>query len=130
MRVPAANTPKLLLRSCDTRPYRPTAAVLAESWVKKMLAMRNSLTAPMKPSRPVTARIGATSGRMIPKKIWAWVAPSTLADSSRSLGMVSKKPFMSQVFTPSAPPMYSRSRPHTVLNPIGGHRSVMVANIR
>src|SRR4029450_693476 len=77
MRAPAAKTPKLLLRSCDTRPYRPTAAVLAESWVRKMLAMRNSLTAPMKPSSPVTARIGATSGRMIPKKIWGGEAPGT-----------------------------------------------------
>ena len=66
--------------------------------------MMNSLTVPMKASSPVTARIGATSGRMMPKKICAWVAPSTLADSSRSFGMVSKKPFISQVFTPSAPP--------------------------
>ena len=41
---------------------------------------------------------------MMPKKIWAWVAPSTRADSSRSLGMVSRNPFISQVFTPSAPP--------------------------
>ena len=31
-------------------------------------------------------------------------APSTLADSSSSFGTVSKKPLMSHVFTPSAPP--------------------------
>jgi len=35
--------------------------------------------------------MGATSGRMMPKKICAWVAPSTFADSSRSFGIVSKK---------------------------------------
>ena len=34
----------------------------------------------------MTARIGATSGRMIRKKIWAWVAPSMVADSSSSFG--------------------------------------------
>ena len=69
-----------------------------------MLAIMNSFTAPMKPSSPVTARIGVTSGRMMPKKICEWVAPSTFADSSRSFGMVSKKPFISQVVVPSAPP--------------------------
>ena len=72
--------------------------------VRKMLAMMNSLIVLMNASRPVTARIGVTGGRMMSKKTCECVAPSTFADSSRSLGMVSKKPFISQVFTPSAPP--------------------------
>ncbi|GAB3996599.1 hypothetical protein GCM10029992_17170 [Glycomyces albus] len=54
---------------------------------------------------PEIAMIGAASGRIIPKKICAWLAPSIVAASSSSLGMVSKKPFISQVETPSAPPM-------------------------
>ena len=58
----------------------------------------------MKESSPITASTGAASGRMTPQKICAGVAPSTRADSSSSIGIVSKKPFISQVFTPSAPP--------------------------
>ena len=42
---------------------------------------------------------------MIRKNVVVCDAPSTLADSSSSLGTVSKKPLMSHVFTPSAPPM-------------------------
>ena len=56
---------------------------------------------------------------MIPKKIWECVAPSTLADSSRSLGMVSKKPFISQVFTPErAAEVEQDAGPTVVLKPI------------
>jgi hypothetical protein len=43
---------------------------------------------------------------------------------------VSKKPFISQVFTPSAPPRYSRISPQAWLKPIAGHRSVIVENMR
>jgi hypothetical protein len=118
--APAANTPKLLLRSPATRPNRPTARVLDSGSVRKTLAIRNSLTYPMNPSSPVTARIGVIRGRMIPKKIWAWVAPSTRADSSRSLGMVSRNPFISQVFAPRAPPRYRMVSDHGVLKPILG----------
>jgi hypothetical protein len=53
-------------------------------------------------SMPTTAMIGVTSGRMRGTKVRACPAPSTLADSSMSRGTVSKKPFMSLVFTPSA----------------------------
>ena len=58
----------------------------------------------MNESSPTTASTGAASGRMTPQKICAGVAPSTRADSSSSMGIVSKKPFISQAFTPSAPP--------------------------
>ena len=51
-----------------------------------------------------TARIGATSRRMIVKKIRAWPAPSIFAASSIDAGIVLKKPYMRNVFTPSAPP--------------------------
>ncbi len=53
---------------------------------------------------PTTAMIGAASGMTTPQKICDGVAPSTRADSSSSRGIVSKKPFISHVFTPSAPP--------------------------
>ena len=50
------------------------------------------------------ARIGAPSGKMIFQKIWACDAPSILALSSSSRGMVSKNPLINQAFVPSAPP--------------------------
>src|SRR4029450_11776947 len=56
--APAANIPKLLLRSPATRPDRPTARVLDDGSVRKTLAIRNSLTLAMKPSRPGAARRG------------------------------------------------------------------------
>ena len=46
------------------------------------LAITYSLIVPMNDSRPTTARIGATSRRMIVKKMRAWPAPSILAASS------------------------------------------------
>ena len=52
----------------------------------------------------MTASTGSASGRTTPQKICAAVAPSTRADSSSSFGIVSKKPFINQVFTPIAPP--------------------------
>ena len=58
----------------------------------------------MNPSSPTTTRIGTTSGRMIWKNVVVCDAPSTLADSSSSLGTVSKKPLISHVLTPIAPP--------------------------
>ncbi len=58
----------------------------------------------MNASSPATAMIGETRGSRIRKKIPVCEAPSTVADSSSSFGTVSKKPFISQVFTPSAPP--------------------------
>ena len=41
---------------------------------------------------------------MIVKKIRAWPAPSIFAASSSAGGTVLKKPYMRNVFTPSAPP--------------------------
>ncbi len=68
------------------------------------LAITNSFSVKMKEMSPTTARTGAASGRTTPQKICAGVAPSTRADSSSSRGIVSKKPFISHVFTPIAPP--------------------------
>ena len=65
----------------------------------------------------ITARTGTASGRMTPQKIWVGVAPSTRADSSSSFGIVSKKPFISQVLTPIAPPRYTRMSPRRVFRP-------------
>ncbi len=66
--------------------------------------MMNSLIEAMYESSPTTASTGAASGRMIAPEHLAGVAPSTRADSSSESGIESRKPFMSHVFTPSAPP--------------------------
>ena len=68
------------------------------------LAITNSLSVKMNDQSPMTASTGSASGSTTPQKICAAVAPSTRADSSSSFGMVSKKPFISHVFTPIAPP--------------------------
>ena len=68
------------------------------------LASTNSLKVPMKESSVITASTGNASGSTTPQKICVAVAPSTRADSSSSFGIVSKKPFISHVCTPSAPP--------------------------
>ena len=67
----------------------------------------NSLTVPTNEIKAMTARTGAASGRTTPQNTCAGVAPSTRADSSSSFGIVSKKPFISHVFTPIAPPRYT-----------------------
>ena len=54
----------------------------------------------MNENSPTTASTGAASGSITPQKTCAGVAPSTRADSSSSAGIVSKKPFISHVFTP------------------------------
>ena len=58
----------------------------------------------MNASRKMIDRIGAPSGKMIFQKIWACDAPSILALSSSSRGMVSKNPLINQAFVPRAPP--------------------------
>ena len=92
--------------------------------------MMNSFSVEMNDSRPITARTGAPSGRMIPQKIWAGVAPSTRADSSSSWGIESKNPLSSQAFTPSAPPRYTSIRPERVLSPTAGNTSETSSMIR
>jgi hypothetical protein len=82
----------------------PTASVLDVSVRRNTLAMRNSLMVPMNDSSALTARIGVTSGMMMRKNVCECEAPSIIADWSSSFGSVSRKPFISQVFTPSAPP--------------------------
>ena len=74
----------------------------------------------MNDQRPTTASTGSASGSTTPQKICAGVAPSTRADSSSSFGMVSKKPFISHVFTPIAPPRYTRMSARYVFSPIAG----------
>ena len=67
-------------------------------------AIRNSAWAAMKASRKMIASTGAASGKMIFQNVWLCVAPSISALSSRSRGMVSKKPLINQALAPSAPP--------------------------
>src|SRR5690606_23994161 len=101
MTAPAANSPQLVFVWSETHWYMPTASVQFSSDCKMSFASRKSENEPMKESRPTTARIGATSRRMIVQKIWEWLAPSILAASSISLGIVLKNPYMRNVFTPS-----------------------------
>jgi len=67
-----------------------------------------------------TARIGRTSGKMIRQKISQSDAPSMRADSSSSRGIESKKPFISHVLIPSAPPRYTRISPPCEFSPKDG----------
>ena len=57
-------------------------------------ASRKSLVVPMNDSSPMTARMGATSGRMMVKKMRAWPAPSIYAASSIDPGTVRKNPYI------------------------------------
>ncbi len=50
-------------------------------------AKKNSFQAVMNAKSVVTTMPGASSGAMIPTRIWARVAPSTVAASSTSRGM-------------------------------------------
>ena len=50
----------------------------------------NSEKRPTKLSMKTVTRIGSTKRKVIVKKMRAWLAPSTFAASSNSLGTVSK----------------------------------------
>ena len=63
---------------------------------RKVRARRYSFQAARNENRQVTATAGRERGNMMRVNIWIWLQPSTLAASSSSLGMVSKKPFISQ----------------------------------
>lgn len=67
---------------------------------------------------------------MIHRKAWNGVAPSTNADSSSDLGMVSKYPFMNQVLNPMAPPRYTSTSPGWVPSPSQGRCSLMASRMR
>ena len=86
-------------------PWRPTGSV---KWLVRLQrsrdAITNSFSVKTNEIRPTTTSTGAASGRTTPQKICAGVAPSTRADSSSSVGIVSKKPFISQACTPIEPP--------------------------
>src|SRR5438270_6739571 len=104
MSAPAAKKPQRCPNCWSMKPRMPTGSV--KWWVvtRIALAITYSFSVAMNDHSPTTARIGSASGRITPQKIWPAVAPSTRADSSNSFGMESKKPFISHVFTPIAPP--------------------------
>ena len=72
--------------------YMPTARVNSEGCCRTTLAITKSPSEEMKLSRPTTASTGRTSGMMIVQKVWAWVAPSIIAASSKERGIELKKP--------------------------------------
>ena len=67
-----------------------TGRVVAVSSFMKVAARMNSFQAVMKENSPVTALAGLASGRMMVQKMRMRLAPSMMADSSSSLGIVSK----------------------------------------
>ena len=119
---PAAKMPRLLERSEANMPYMPTARVFCESSVRKIEPIRNSLIEPTRASSRVVARIGVMDGTRIRLKVCQWVAPSMMAASSSSLGMVSKKPLISQTW-PRAPPSRTAMYPGRVFRPSAGTAS-------
>ena len=82
----------------------PTGSVLWLVVCRIAEAITNSFSVKTNEISATTASTGAASGSTTPQKICAAVAPSTFADSSSSVGIVSKKPFISHACTPSAPP--------------------------
>src|SRR5204862_74572 len=107
IRTPAANGPQCCENCWSMKPRIPSGSVNFLSVWRMTLAMMNSFNVPTKENSAITARTGAASGSTTPQNTCAGVAPSTRADSSSSLGIVSKKPFMNHVFTPIAPPRYT-----------------------
>ena len=102
--TPAANGPQCLPYCWSMYWYSPSGSVcLSDVW-RMTLAITNSLSVEDERDQRDHGQHGVARGRMMPQKICAGVAPSTRADSSSSEGIVSKKPFISQVFTPMAPP--------------------------
>src|SRR5262249_45690817 len=94
--VPAANGPPVLSYWLLTSEFMPTGSVRCFEVCRMVEAITNSLSVKTKEISATTASTGAASGRTTPQKICAGVAPSTLADSSSSVGIVSKKPFINQ----------------------------------
>jgi hypothetical protein len=94
------------------------------------LASTNSFSVNTKEISATTASTGAARGSTTPQNTCDGVAPSTRADSSSSFGIVSKKPFISQQFTPSAPPRYTSTSPVFVFRPNAGKTSLVCSMIR
>ena len=72
-----------------TIEFNPIARVNLLGSVRKVQARTNSVQAAMKPKRTVMAMAGRMSGNTTSMNARCGVAPSTIADSSRSRGKVS-----------------------------------------
>src|SRR3989337_693142 len=73
-----------------TRLEIPTGSVKLRSWDMNVNARSHSFHAERNENRAVTASAGSDSGRMTRRNADPREHPSTLAASSRSLGIVSK----------------------------------------
>src|SRR5581483_6641084 len=102
--APAVNGPQVLSYCPSIRWNMPTGRVRCPVVCRRAEAITNSFSVKTNEISATTASTGAASGSTTPQKIWAAVAPSTRADSSSSVGMVSKNPFISQACTPIEPP--------------------------
>lgn len=70
--------------------YRPIGSVYLSGVRRMVLDKIKSPSGPVNENSATTARIGFDSGIMISKKIRKLLAPSILADSSRSFGIASR----------------------------------------
>src|SRR5205085_12085004 len=102
--APAVNGPHAWPYSSLMKPFIPTGSVKWSFVCSSAEAITYSLSVKTNEISATTTSTGVASGSTTPQKIWAGVAPSTRADSSSSFGIVSKKPFINQAWTPIAPP--------------------------
>ena len=113
-----------------TSAFMPTGSVKFFVVCSSAEAITNSLSVNTNEIRATTASTGAARGMTTPQKICAGVAPSTRADSSSSIGIVSKKPFISQACTPIAPPRKTITTAACLSSPICGNTPPMLWTIR
>src|SRR5699024_1378089 len=96
--APAAKTVKLLPNWSFIKLNNPTANVYFSGLLNKILGNIKSMNGPIKLNSATTANIGLAKGNIIVKNILICPAPSILADSSNSFGIVSKYPFTKNAF--------------------------------
>ncbi len=89
---PAAKSATRWLRASLIKVCSPTATVKRSCERSKNRASKNSPNGPIKAHNAWTATIGFTRGKTICQKIRKCPAPSSFADSSKSMGTVSKYP--------------------------------------
>src|SRR5713101_8724251 len=93
---------------CPIMLYSSIIRVWSCTLVRNCHDRANSVQPAMKPKKPVTARAGKAKGSTICTNTWLGEAPSMIAASSNSLGMVSRKPFRFQIENGSMPETIDR----------------------
>src|SRR6266849_2063679 len=96
---------------CPVMPQRAIASVKFSGFVRNCQLMTNSVQPVRNPRNAVTAIAGVASGSMIRRKVCVGDAPSRLAASSSSFGMVSMYPLRFQIANGSAPDVSASPTP-------------------